>query len=345
MFGASSIVAFILLVAAMASKDSDKVKGTAFGICSFRTTLSLLPDEAGALCYDKRTPRFEGVALEFNPDKSAHGGAFTMEGCQKSAADFQSLLKRMSDGEKSWGGLDFNVCRAHTVDDLIVESVAEGSPTKQIVFCGVGQDYRAMRYGEAIRAQDAKVFELDLPPMMALREKVKARICEVNEGLVLPETYALSIDFDKQSISEVLLACPGFDPTLPTLYLWEGVTYYLLPEAMESFLRDIHGLMSRSPANVQKEHSLFFDYLIDLPTLAEKGDVPAAAMLETFANSEPLRSFLNSDNVEPYLSSLGFQVDQEMIPPEIYKPYQTVANGDYRLKGSKYFGMVVAKPK
>lgn len=181
--------------------------------------------------------------------------------------------------------------------------------------------------------------------MMAMREKVKARICEVTEGMVLPETYAVPIDFDKQSVSEVLLSCPGFDPRLPTLYLWEGVTYYLLPEAMESFLRDIHGLMHQSPADVQKEHSLFFDYLIDLPPLAEKGDVPAAAMLETFASSEPLRSFLDFDNVDPYLSSLGFCVDKQMTPPDIYMPYQTAAKEEYRLKGSKYFGMVVAKPK
>lgn len=143
MFGAS-IVAFTLL--AMASEDTEKIKASAFGICAFRTTLSLLPDEAEALCYDKRTPKFEGVALEFNPDKSAHGGTLTMDGCQKFAADFPSLLKRMSgDGKKAWGGLDFNVCRAHTVDDLIIQAVAEESPIRQIIFCGVGQDYRSMR--------------------------------------------------------------------------------------------------------------------------------------------------------------------------------------------------------
>ena len=329
----------------MASKDSDKVKGTAFGICSFRTTLSLLPDEAGNLCYDRNTPKFEGIALEFNPDKAAHGGAMTVEGCQKSASDFPSVLKRMGGGEKGWGGLDFNVCRAHAVDDLIIEAVAQDSPVRQIIFCGVGQDYRGMRYGETLQARGVTVFEMDLPPMMSLREKVKARICEVNENLILPETYALPIDFDKESVSEVLLACSGFDPVLPTLYLWEGVTYYLLPEAMESFLRDIHGLMCRAPVNTQKEHSLFFDYLIDLPTLADQGDLPAAAMLETFANSEPLRCFLDFQDIELYLSSLGFRIDKDMIPPDIYKPYQTADDEGYRLKGSKYFGMVVAKLK
>lgn len=330
----------------MASNDAEKIKGTAFGICSFRTILSLLPQEAGSLCYDKKTLKFEGVALEFNPDKTAHGGLCTLEGCQKSAADFPSLMRRMNGNDnKGWNGLDFNVCRAHTVDNLIIEAMDDSSSIRQIVFCGVGQDYRSMRYGEAIQARGIKVFELDLPPMMAMREKVKARIKQVNEELILPETYDLCIDFDTQSVSQVLLSCDGFDPSLPTLYLWEGVTYYLLPEAMESFLRDIHGLMCRAPENVQKQHSLFFDYLIDLPSLAKQGDLPAAAMLETFANSEPLRSFLDFENVEPHLLNLGFRVEKHLVPPDIYKPYQTAVKPEYRLKGSKYFGMVVAKPK
>jgi O-methyltransferase involved in polyketide biosynthesis len=204
-----------------------------------------------------------------------------------------------------------------------------------------------MRYGDAIHARGIKVFELDLPPMMDLREKVKARICEVNKGLVLPETYALPIDFDKESVSEVLLTCARYDPTLPTLYLWEGVTYYLQPEAMESFFQDIHGLMCcHAPMDIQRHNSLFFFYhLMDFPSLAEKGDVPAAAMLETFTKIEPLISFIAFDKMESYLSPLGFWVDKKMYPPDIYAPYQTAADEDYHLKGSKYFGMVVAKPK
>ena len=92
----------------MASNDTEKVKGTAFGICAFRTTLSLLPQEAGSLCYDKKTPKFEGVALEFNPNKTTHGGSFTLEGCHKSAADFPSLMGRMNgDDKKGWNGLGF----------------------------------------------------------------------------------------------------------------------------------------------------------------------------------------------------------------------------------------------
>jgi methyltransferase (TIGR00027 family) len=224
----------------MPSKDAEKVKGTAFAICGIHTMMSFLPEEVEALRYDRRTPKFEGVALEFNPEP--HGPMSTLEGARKMAADYSAMVKlfdKQVGEEKNWGGLDFNFCRAHTVDALIVEAVADGSPIRQIVFCGVGQDYRGMRYGDAIHARGIKVFELDLPPMMDLREKVKARICEVNKGLVLPETYALPIDFDKESVSEVLLTCARYDPTLPTLYLWEGVTYYLQPEAMESFFQDI----------------------------------------------------------------------------------------------------------
>ena len=84
---------------------------------------------------------------------------------------------------------------------------------------------------------------------------------------------------------------------------------------------------------------------MDLPSHAEKGDMPAAAMLETFTKIEPLISFIAFDKMESYLSPLGFWVDKKMYPPDIYAPYQTAADEDYHLKGSKYFGMVEAKPK
>jgi O-methyltransferase involved in polyketide biosynthesis len=320
----------------MPSKDAEKVKGTAFAICGIHTMMSFLPEEAEDLCYDRKTLKSEGVALEFNPEP--HGPMSTLEGTRKMAADYSAMVKlfdKQVGEEENCGSLDLNFCRAHTVDALIIEAAADGSPIWQIAFCCVGQDYRCMHYSDAIHARGIKVFELDLPPMMDLQEKVKAQICEVNKGLVLPETYALPIDFDKESVSEeVLLSCARYDPTLPTLYLWEGVTYYdLQPEAIKSFFQDIHGLMCRAPMEVQRHNSLFFDHLMDLSFLAEKGDVPAAAMLETFIKIEPLISFIAFDKMEPYLLPLGIWVDKKMYLPDIYAPYQTAADEDYHLKG------------
>jgi hypothetical protein len=73
-------------------------------------------------------------------------------------------------------------------------------------------------------------------------------------------------------------------------------------------------------------------------------DVPARAMLDMFANSEPLLSFLDFDQMEPYLKELGFCIQEQILPPDMYKPYQVADNEIYRLKESKYFGMVVARP-
>ena len=161
----------------------------------------------------------------------------------------------------------------------------------------------------------------------------------------LPETHELVIDFDTQSISQVLVACPAFDPGTPTLYIWEGVSYYLTPQAMRSFFTDIHGLVNQSTPEQRNHHRIFFDYLIDLPRLAEQeDDVPARAMLEMFANSEPLLSFLDFDKVDSYLHDVGFCIHEQILPSDMYKPYQVADNEIYRLKESKYFGMVVAKP-
>jgi O-methyltransferase involved in polyketide biosynthesis len=84
-----------------------------------------------------------------------------------------------------------------------------------------------------------------------------------------------------------------FDPKVPTLYLREGVTYYLTPHAMKSFLQDLHNLIQQAPSGEREYHRIFFDHLIDLTKLSAEGDAPAQAMLQTFENSEPLQAFLD----------------------------------------------------
>jgi methyltransferase (TIGR00027 family) len=330
----------------MKNNESEEIKSTAYGICHIRTLLSLLPEEAESLRYDSRTPKFEGLALkQVEEDEDNKWMAGGVEGARKTASDFPRFLESMADMDVTWRGFEFNVCRAHFVDNLLKESIADGSqPIRQIVFCGVGQDYRSMRYGEAIQKHGAKVFELDLPNMMNARETVKVDIKNANKGLVLPETHPLPIDFGKQHVSEVLLAHPAFDPKVPTLYLWEGVSYYLTPDAMRSFFQDIHSLMSQAPLKEREHHRIFFDHLVDLPKLAaESDDGPAKAMLEMFASSEPLQAFLDFDQVESYLASLGLGVHEQFRPPEMYKPFQTAKNEAFHLKPSAYFGIVVAK--
>jgi hypothetical protein len=114
--------------------------------------MSFLPEEAKTLRYDRRTPKFKGVALKFNPEEP-HGPMSTLKGACKMAADYSAMVKlfdKKVGEEKNWGGLDFYFCQAHTVDALIIKAVADGSPIWQIVFCGVSQDYHGMRYGDAI---------------------------------------------------------------------------------------------------------------------------------------------------------------------------------------------------
>jgi O-methyltransferase involved in polyketide biosynthesis len=57
----------------------------------------------------------------------------------------------------------------------------------------------------------------------------------------LPERIRfVPMDFDGQSISGVLGAS-GFDPLLPTAFVWEGVTNYLSSAGVDSILRYVAG--------------------------------------------------------------------------------------------------------
>jgi hypothetical protein len=86
--------------------------------------------EAETLRYDSRTPKFEGIAHEqVDGDEELEWMEGGVEGARKRANNFPVFLSDMnSDGKVTWGGFEFNVCRAHFVYNLLVESIAEGSP-------------------------------------------------------------------------------------------------------------------------------------------------------------------------------------------------------------------------
>mmetsp|Transcript_12454 Transcript_12454/g.22629 ORF Transcript_12454/g.22629 Transcript_12454/m.22629 type:complete len:138 (-) Transcript_12454:281-694(-) len=87
-----------------------------------------------------------------------------VERARKRTNNFPAFISEMnSDGKVTWGGFQFKVCCAHCVYNLLVESIAEGFPIRQIVCCGVGQDYHYMRNGDDIRRHGRKCLNSIFP--------------------------------------------------------------------------------------------------------------------------------------------------------------------------------------
>ena len=98
--------------------------------------------------------------------------------------------------------------------DRVIEDHAERC--NQLVILGAGFDTRAYTHGDHLR-----VFEVDAP---ATQNRKTSLLGQLNASL--PQTAFVEVDFRQRSWLDALQD-HGFDPNLPTIVLWEGVTYYL----------------------------------------------------------------------------------------------------------------------
>jgi methyltransferase (TIGR00027 family) len=119
------------------------------------------------------------------------------------------------------------IARTRLIDEVWSQALHDG--IRQIVILGAGFDCRAYRMPES---RSATVFEADHPTTLA------AKLQGLNQAIpVIPANVRfVEIDFNRQSLPEVL-AEAGFDASLPALFVWEGVTNYLTPDAVDSMLR------------------------------------------------------------------------------------------------------------
>lgn len=99
----------------------------------------------------------------------------------------------------------------------------------QLVILGAGYDMSAYCFRNIL--SKAKVFEVDHPITQ------KDKVAKINEHIQnIPDniTY-VPVNFDTDDVKESLITS-GYVPSEKTLFIWEGVTYYLEKESVEQTL-------------------------------------------------------------------------------------------------------------
>lgn len=141
----------------------------------------------------------------------------------------------MSLGYADWRGpgvTGFLVARTRFMDDTLLSCLKQGM--QQLVILGAGYDARAYRF-QALLQGHMRVFEVDHPAT----QRVKlTRLKKLFVELPAHVTY-VPVDFDRETLAERLLDC-GYREDLLTLFIWEGVTYYLPSQAIDSTLAFVH---------------------------------------------------------------------------------------------------------
>jgi methyltransferase (TIGR00027 family) len=226
----------------------------------------------------------------------------------KDPATREWLLKNAMKG----GAYEFFIARTAHLDGAVKKALRENIP--QIVFLGAGYDSRACRFREQI--QDTRIFELDVASTQQRKRKI------LDEAHVaLPERLSfVPINFAKQTLEEALVKA-GFQKGVKTLYIWEGVTYYLPAQAVDNTLDFVHRSSVVGSA-------ICFDYLLEAPDIDERYGVRLAKEgMRVNYPAEPIQFGIEEGKIESFLWARGLKLVEHLTAEEMEQKYLTLADG------------------
>jgi methyltransferase (TIGR00027 family) len=178
---------------------------------------------------------------------------------------------------------------------------------------------------------DIKVFEIDHPGTQARKRHVLEQL-----NVVSPANLSfIPMDFNRCSIQEVL-ADHDFSVKERTLFLCEGVSYYLPQSVVEGLLDFVASCAAGS--------SIVFDYatrrFVDGNT-STYGSRRVSRWLKKIG--EPFLFGLDPDEAKEFFRSLNLQIVSDLGPEELEKLYLNAKDGRLRAKTLGHIRMVHAK--
>lgn len=161
------------------------------------------------------------------------------------------------------------ICRTRYLDDVVQSALSNG--IRQFVILGAGLDTRPYRLAGI---QSVKSFEVDLPSVQSdKKKKVEKYFGHLPENVTF-----IPIDFDTQSLEEVF-AKTAFDSSLPTVFIWEGVTQYITEAAVQ---RTLSFVGKSAPGS-----RIAFTYVLK-SIVERRSDIPGGdKMMDLVAKSAP----------------------------------------------------------
>lgn len=229
--------------------------------------------------------------------------------------------------KKMTGTHEYFLARTLYFDQIVQDALQRGVP--QIALLGAGYDSRACRFKNLIR--NTRIFEMDV----ATTQQRKREMLDAN-GISVPEQLVyVTINFEKDTIADVLISA-GFDQSRETLFIWEGVTYYLTAQSVDSTLESVR-------RNAPSGSTLCFDYMIEAPDMASRHGVKE--VLEAWKNaysSEPVRFGIEEGTIDLFLSRRGYQLVEHWGPKQLEQQFLTRGDGSLSGRVVALFGIVRA---
>jgi methyltransferase (TIGR00027 family) len=205
------------------------------------------------------------------------------------------------------------LARTAFFDEVVKTALEHG--IAQIVFLGAGYDTRAYRFHQLIK--NTRIFEMDIQSTQQRKLKILA-----DAGVPLPEQLSfVTINFKTEKI-ETALKKKGYNRSLQTLFIWEGVSYYLADEAIDETLRFVRDCSAPGSA-------ICFDYITE--------------KMESVHAGEPFRFWIAQDKIKAFLAERGLAVKDHLDNNEMEKRYLTLKDGTIVERVMARFALVRAE--
>jgi methyltransferase (TIGR00027 family) len=219
----------------------------------------------------------------------------------------------------------FLMARERYIDDVLQKFLDNG--LQQLVILGAGYDSRAYRFDLPGRV---KTFEVDHPSTQADKlAKLKVIFSKIPDHV----SY-VAIDFNIQTLEKCLQES-GYDPSLKTLFIWQGVTMYLTSESVDATLAFVVKNSARGSAIV-------FDYVYRavLDNIQRHSEI-ANMRRYRFITGEGLTFGIAEGTIEAFLKERGFQQVKDVNMNDLRTAYFAGKNSNRKVAGG--YGIVIGE--
>ena len=229
------------------------------------------------------------------------------------------------------GVYEYMLARTAFFDNVFIDALNKNVP--QIALLGAGYDTRAYRFSKLNNT--TKIIELDIATTQNRKKK-----CFKKAQIDIPKHVRLvPINFNKESLKNVLEKA-GYEKNDKTLFIWEGVSYYLEPESVDATLEFVNN-------SSHNESVIAFDYAISISEENINNYYGVKEFVQTWRkhrSDELFRFAIDEGKIESFLEQRGLKIVNHLDNKEIEKTFLLNENGSLigQINGS--FRFVLASP-
>ncbi len=206
--------------------------------------------------------------------------------------EFHSRIKGMIPE----GLYEYVIARTKYFDELFRQCLNDGFT--QIVLLGAGFESRACRF--------AVIYEVDTPAT----QQEKHRIL-LDNGMTIPaNTRYVPADFERDDLFEKLVDA-GYAEDVATLFIWEGVTFYLSPKA-------VGGMLEAISSHAASGSLLGFDF---------QHTDHEQELIDTQLKDEQIKFGLDAEKCTDYLKRFGISLREKLDALMMENRYLTTSAG------------------